>query len=126
VEVLPDEKATTTIGFVERAISWFAERGVKVRQVMSDNGSAYKSAPFALWCAQQRVEHIRTQPYRPQTNGKAERFIQTMLREWAYAATYRSSAHRQRALPAWVDYYNNQRPHSALGHKPPASRLHGN
>jgi transposase InsO family protein len=125
VEVLPDEKATTTIGFVERAIAWFAERGVRVRQVMSDNGAAYKSAPFATWCAQHRVEHIRTRPYRPRTNGKAERFIQTMLHEWAYAATYRSSAHRTRALPAWVDYYNHQRPHSALGHKPPASRLHG-
>jgi transposase InsO family protein len=75
--------ATTTIGFVERAIGWFAERGVKVRQVMSDNGVAYKSAPFATWCAQHRIEHIRTRPYRPQTNGKAERFIQTMLREWA-------------------------------------------
>ncbi len=123
VEVLPDETAVTTIGFIERAVAWFAERGVRVRQVMSDNGSAYKSATFAIWCAQHRVEHIRTQPYRPRTNGKAERFIQTMLREWAYAATYRSSAHRQRALPAWVDYYNHQRPHGALGHKTPASRL---
>jgi transposase InsO family protein len=124
VEVLADEKATTTIGFVERAVAWFAQRGIRVCQVMSDNGAAYKSAPFALWCAQHRIEHIRTQPYRPRTNGKAERFIQTMLREWAYAAAYHSSAHRQRALPAWVDYYNHQRPHSALGHKPPASRLH--
>jgi transposase InsO family protein len=125
VEVLADEKAVTTIGFFERAVRWFAQRGVKVRQVMSDNGVAYKSAPFAVWCSQHRIEHIRTRPYRPRTNGKAERFIQTMLREWAYAATYRSSAHRQRALPAWVDYYNHQRPHSALGHKTPASRLHG-
>jgi transposase InsO family protein len=123
VEVLPDEKATTTIGFVERAVAWFAERGVRVRQVMSDNGSNYKSAPFAVWCAQQRIEHIRTRPYRPRTNGKAERFIQTMLREWAYAATYRTSEHRARALPAWIDYYNQQRPHGALGHKTPASRL---
>jgi transposase InsO family protein len=125
VEVLADEKAATTIAFVERAVVWFAQRGVRVSEVMSDNGAAYTSAPFAVWCSQHRIEHIRTQPYRPRTNGKAERFIQTMLREWAYAATYRSSEHRARALPAWIDYYNHQRPHSALGHKPPASRLHG-
>jgi transposase InsO family protein len=85
VEVLPDEKALTTIEFVERAIAWFAQRGIRVRQLMSDNGAAYTSAPFATWCAQHRVDHIRTRPYRPRTNGKAERFIQTMLREWATA-----------------------------------------
>ena len=123
VEVLPDERATTTVGFLERAMGWFAERGVKIRQVMSDNGSPYVSKPWAMFCADHHIEHIRTQPYRPRTNGKAERFIQTMLREWAYAATYQSSAHRQRALPAWISYYNHQRPHSALGHKTPASRL---
>jgi transposase InsO family protein len=126
VEVLPDERAVTTIGFFERAVAWFAQRGVTVRQVMSDNGSPYVSALWATWCSTHRVEHIRTRPYRPRTNGKAERFIQTMLREWAYAATYRTSDHRQRALPAWVDYYNHQRPHGALGHKTPASRLHAN
>jgi transposase InsO family protein len=103
VEVLRDETAITTIGFVERAVAWFAARGVEVHQLMSDNGSNNKSAPFAIWCAHHRIEHIRTRPYRPQTNGKAERFIQTMLREWAYAATYRNSAHRERALPVWVD-----------------------
>ena len=81
-------------------------------------------AVWTIWCATHRIEHLRTRPYRPQTNGKAERFIQTMLREWAYAATYRTSAHRARALPAWIDYYNHQRPHGALGHKTPASRLH--
>jgi transposase InsO family protein len=124
VEVLPDERAVTTIGFFERAVAWFAERGVRVRQVMSDNGSPYRSRVWATWCATNRVEHIRTRPYRPRTNGKAERFIQTMLREWAYAVTYRTSTHRARALPAWIDYYNTQRPHGALGHKPPASRLH--
>jgi transposase InsO family protein len=124
VEVLPDERAVTTIGFFERAVAWFAQRGVTIRQVMSDNGSPYVSALWATWCSTHRVEHIRTRPYRPRTNGKAERFIQTMLREWAYAATYRTSDHRQRALPAWVDYYNHQRPHGALGHKTPASRLH--
>jgi transposase InsO family protein len=124
VEVLPDERATTTIAFFERAVVWFAERGVRIRQVLSDNGAPYVSQPWATWCSTHRIEHIRTRPYRPRTNGKAERFIQTMLREWAYAATYRSSTHRQRALPAWIDYYNNQRPHGALGHKTPASRLH--
>jgi transposase InsO family protein len=126
VEVLPDERAITTIGFFERAVAWFAQRGVQIRQVMSDNGSPYVSKPWATWCATRRIEHLRTRPYRPRTNGKAERFIQTMLREWAYAATYRTSEHRARALPAWIDYYNHQRPHGALGHKTPASRLHAN
>ena len=124
VEVLPDEHATTTVGFFERAVVWFAERAVKVRQVLSDNGSPYRSHAWAIWCATHRIEHLRTRPYRPRTNGKAERFIQTMLREWAYAASYRTSPHRARALPAWIDYYNHQRPHGALGHKTPASRLH--
>jgi transposase InsO family protein len=124
VEILPDERATTTVGFFERAVAWFAARGVRVRQVLSDNGAPYKSDLWALWCSTHRIEHLRTRPYRPQTNGKAERFIQTMLREWAYAATYRTSAHRARALPAWIDYYNHQRPHGALSHKTPASRLH--
>jgi transposase InsO family protein len=124
IEVLADERAVTTIGFFERAVAWFAARGVRVQQVMSDNGAPYVSKPWATWCATHRVEHIRTRPYRPRTNGKAERFIQTMLREWAYAATYRSSEHRAQALPAWIDYYNHQRPHGALGHKTPASRLH--
>jgi transposase InsO family protein len=123
VEVLDDERASTTIGFLERAIAWFAARGVRVRQVMSDNGAPYRSHVWSAWCAAHHIEHIRTQPYRPRTNGKAERFIQTMLREWAYAATYLTSQQRTRALPAWIDYYNHQRPHGALGHKTPASRL---
>ena len=92
---------------------------------MTDNAFAYvHNRSLRELLEQRRIRHLTTEPYRPRTNGKAERFIQTMLREWAYAATYRSSAHRQRALPAWVDYYNHQRPHGALGHKPPASRLH--
>jgi transposase InsO family protein len=124
VEVLSDERAITTIGFFERAVAWFAARGVHVHQVLSDNGSPYISKPWATWCSQHGIEHLRTRPYRPRTNGKAERFIQTMLHEWAYAATYRTSNHRIRALPAWIDYYNTQRPHGALGHKTPASRLH--
>ncbi len=123
VEVLPDERAVTTIAFFERAVAWFAICGVRVKQVMSDNGSPYRSDLWATWCARHRVQHLRTRPYRPRTNGKAERFIQTMLREWAYAATYKTSDQRARALEPWIDYYNHQRPHGALGHKPPASRL---
>jgi transposase InsO family protein len=123
VEVLPDEKAVTSIGFLERAVAWFAERGVIIERVMTDNGAPYISTRWKAWCADHDIRHLRTRPYRPRTNGKAERFIQTMLREWAYAATYQSSQHRADALPAWLSYYNNKRPHSALGHKTPASRL---
>ena len=123
VEVLPDEKANTTIGFLERAVAWFAERGVTIERVMSDNGSPYVSTAWRTWCADHNIRHLRTRPYRPRTNGKAERFIQTMLREWAYAATYQSSDHRHQALAPWLEFYNHRRPHSALGHRTPASRL---
>ncbi len=123
VEVLADERGPTTVGFYTRMIAWFAQHGVSVERIMSDNGANYRSKVAAEFCAQRRIRQVFTRPYRPRTNGKAERFIQTMLREWAYAAAYRSSTHRQRALPRWVDYYNQQRPHSALSHKPPASRL---
>lgn len=121
VEVLPNETATVTVGFLARAVAWFAARGITIQRVMTDNGAPYRSTAWANWCANHHVRHIRTRPYRPRTNGKAERFIQTMLREWCYAATYQSSNHRTAALPAWLDYYNNHRPHSALGHKTPAS-----
>jgi len=124
VEVLPDERAETTVGFLQRAVAWLADRGVTVRQVMTDNGAPYVSALWATYCTTHHLEHIRTRPYRPRTNGKAERFIQTLLREWAYAATYRTSQHRRQALPAWLRYYNEQRPHGSLGHKTPISRLH--
>lgn len=124
VEVLPDEKALTAIGFLERAIAWFAQHGITIERVMTDNGPAYRSKAWASWCANHDLRHLRTRPYRPRTNGKAERFIQTMLHEWAYAAVYQSSQHRTTALTPWLDYYNNRRPHSALGHKPPTSRLH--
>jgi transposase InsO family protein len=123
VEVLPDEKAPTTVGFLARAVAWFAQRGVTIQRVMSDNGPNYRSTAWATWCADHDIRHLRTRPYRPRTNGKAERFIQTMLREWAYAATYQTSHHRTIALRPWLAYYNNQRPHSALGHKTPASHL---
>ena len=121
VEVLPNETAQVSIGFLERAVAWFAERGITIERVMTDNGAPYVSTAWATWCADHDIRHLRTRPYRPRTNGKAERFIQTMLREWAYAATYQSSTHRAEVLPRWLNYYNEQRPHSALGHKTPAS-----
>jgi transposase InsO family protein len=123
VEVLADQRGPTAVGFLRRAIAWFAERGITVKEVMTDNGSAYRSDVWAKEFTPGGLVHIRTKPYRPRTNGKAERFIQTLLREWAYAQTYRSSTHRRQVLPRWVSYYNTQRPHGSLGHKPPASRL---
>jgi len=123
VEILPNETAETSVGFLERAVDWFADHGVTVERVMTDNGSPYRSDRWAKWCANHDIRHLRTRPYRPRTNGKAERFIQTMLREWAYATTYQSSTHRADVLPAWLSHYNNRRPHSALGHKTPASRI---
>lgn len=123
VEVLANQTAVTTVGFLARAIAWFAAQGVRVREVMTDNGSPYRSHQWAAYCAEHTLVHIRTRPYRPRTNGKAERFIQTMLREWAYAATYRTSQHRRDVLPGWLNYYNNQRPHGSLGHKPPITAL---
>ena len=123
VEVLPNQTAAVTVGFLARAIAWFAERGITVREVMTDNGSAYISRLWAAACQTRGVVHIRTRPYRPRTNGKAERFIQTLLREWAYAATYSTSDERRAALPHWLDYYNQQRPHGSLGHKAPICAL---
>lgn len=123
IEILPDERGVTAVGFLQRAVAWFATHGVTVQRVMTDNGAPYKSRLWAAWCADHDLRHLRTRPYRPRTNGKAERFIQTMLREWAYNAAYQSSAHRADVLPTWLEYYNQRRPHSALGHKPPASRL---
>src|SRR5262245_14423317 len=123
VEVLADERGPTTVGFYQRAVAWFAQHGVNVERIMSDNGPNYRSKIVAAFCAQHEIRQVFTRPYRPRTNGKAERFIQTMLREWAYTAAYTSSTQRRSALPGWLDYYNHQRPHGALGHKTPASRL---
>lgn len=123
VEVLPNQTATTSIGFLTRALAWFASLGITVHEVMTDNGSAYVSKHWARSCHEHGLVHIRTRPYRPRTNGKAERFIQTLLREWAYATTYQSSDTRRRALPNWLDYYNHQRPHGSLGHKSPMQSL---
>jgi transposase InsO family protein len=122
-EVLTDETALTAVGFFERAIAFYAAHGIVVERLMTDNGSPYISAAHALACRRLEVRHIRTRPRRPQTNGKAERFIRTMLGEWAYGAIYRSSAERTAALGGWLIRYNQHRPHSALGHRPPAARL---
>jgi transposase InsO family protein len=123
VEVLPDERAGTAIGFLRRAFAFYRSHGIEVERLMTDNGSAYRSTAHALACRALGIRHIRTRPYRPQTNGKAERFIRTMLREWAYAAVYGSSAERAAALSGWVERYNFRRRHGALGHRPPIARL---
>jgi transposase InsO family protein len=122
-EVLPDEKAATAIGFLRRAIAFYRSHGIDVEGLMTDNGSAYVSVAHALACKALGIRHIRTRPYRPQTNGKAERFIRTMLREWAYAAVYGSSPERAAALSGWLERYNYRRRHGALGHRPPIARL---
>lgn len=123
VEVLADEKAETAIGFLRRSLDFFRSHGIPVERIMSDNGGAYTSKAHAIACRELGLKHIRTQPYRPQTNGKAERFIQTMLREWAYGRIYATSADRVRALEPWLERYNWRRPHGSLGHRPPGSRL---
>jgi len=123
VEVLRDEHGTTSAGFLRRVFAWFARLGVKVERILTDNGSCYRSRRFAAACAALAVRHKRTRPYRPCTNGKAERFIQTLLREWAYVMPYRNSSLRIRALRPWLRYYNHERPHGALAGRPPFSRL---
>ena len=123
VEVLSDERKETATGFLKRAATWFRRRGVRIERVLTDNGSCYRSHLFRDSCAALGAKHSCTRPYRPQTNGKAERFIQTLLREWAYARRYRSSSRRNRVLAPWLNYYNRERPHGSLGHKPPVARL---
>jgi len=123
VEVLPDEKARTCVGFLRRAVAFYRSHGIKVERLMTDNGGAYRSTIHAIACRALKVRHIRTRPYRPRTNGKAERFIRTMLGGWAYGAIYRSSAERTAALPGWLEFYNWRRPHGSLSHKPPGTRL---
>jgi transposase InsO family protein len=123
VEVLADERGETAAGFLRRAVQWFASMGVTVERVMSDNGSCYRSHMHASACRELGIRHLRTQPYRPQTNGKAERFIQTLTNRWAYGAIYGSSAERTAALPGWLTHYNFTRRHGSLGHKSPAARL---
>lgn len=123
VELLPNQTARTSVGFLQRAIVWFAKRGVIVQRIMTDNGSGYRSDLHGRVMTRLGIKHLFTQPYRPRTNGKAERFIQTLLREWAFAAAYRTSEHRARALEPWLHFYNHQRPHGALGHQAPVTRL---
>jgi transposase InsO family protein len=123
VEVLADERATTAVGFLHRAVAHFRARGIHVEAVMTDNGSAYRAVIHALACKALKLKHLRTRPYRPRTNGKAERFIRTLLGGWAYGAIYGSSEERRLALAAWIDFYNRHRPHGSLGHQPPLTRL---
>src|SRR3954471_4056815 len=122
-EVLADEKATTAVGFLRRAIAFFDRHGITVERVMTDNGSAYRSAVHAIACRVLGVRHKRTRPYRPQTNGKAERFIRTMLGGWAYGALYRTSDERAAALDGWLFTYNHRRRHAGIGRQPPIQRL---
>jgi transposase InsO family protein len=122
-EVLADEKAVTAIAFLRRAVAFFQRHGITVERLMTDNGSAYRSTVHAIACRALGIHHLRTRAYRPQTNGKAERFIRTMLSGWAYGAIYRDSAERTRALDGWLWHYNHRRRHSALGHHPPITRV---
>jgi transposase InsO family protein len=121
-EVLKDEKASTAAGFLERAVAFYRRHGIAVERILSDNGSCYRGVVHALACRRLRIRHLRTRPYRPQTNGKAERFIRTLLNSWAYGAIYGSSRERTAALDGWLWHYNHRRRHSALGHQPPITR----
>jgi transposase InsO family protein len=121
-EVLLDETASTAAGFLRRATAYYHRHGITVERILTDNGSCYRGVVHAIACRQLGIRHQRTRPYRPQTNGKAERFIRTLINGWAYGAIYRTSQERTRALDGWLWHYNHQRPHSALGHQPPASR----
>ena len=120
--LLPDQKAETTIAFLHQAVEFFARYGIGVRALLTDNGSSYRSWQFARACQQLAIKHRRTRPYSPQTNGKAERFIQTALREWAYAKHWTDSDQRDQHLQPWIDYYNRERPHGSLDYSPPISR----
>jgi transposase InsO family protein len=123
VEVLPDQTGATTSAFLQRTVAWFARRGIRITRALTDNGSNYRSHRFHAVAARQGVRLKRSRPYRPQTNGKAERFIQTLLREWAYARAYSTSLRRTRALKPWLRAYNTVRPHAALGYRPPCCRF---
>jgi transposase InsO family protein len=123
MEMLPDERKETTAAFLQRALLHFHAQGVQVRKLLTDNGSSYRSKEFKAVREAFGLKHSRTRPYRPRTNGKAERLIQTALREWAYGPTWQNSSQRDQALRAWLHYYNHHRPHSALGGQPPVTRL---
>ena len=121
--ILPDQKSETTVAFLREAVAFFAQRNVQIRALLSDNGSCYRSQKFREACTQMQMKHRRTRPYTPRTNGKAERFIQTALREWAYATLWHNSDQRDAQLQSWTDFYNQQRPHASLNLCPPVSRL---
>jgi transposase InsO family protein len=122
-EVLSDEKASTVVAFLKRAVDFYSRHGITVEQLLTDNGSGYRSTIHAIACRALHIKHLRTRPYRPQTNGKAERFIRTLLGGWAYGAIYRNSTERTAALDGWLWHYNHLRKHSALGHHPPITRV---
>jgi transposase InsO family protein len=125
VELLPDEKAATVTGFVERALGWFERHGIAAQRLMTDNAFSYvKNRSLRQLLQARGIKHLTTKAYRPRTNGKVERFHQTMSREWAYGMSYRSHHHRNRALPHWLRHYNERRPHSSIGGQPPISRVH--
>lgn len=126
VQMHDDERKGSAVAFLQAAVAHYAALGVTIKRLITDNGSAYRSRLFAKTCQALGIKHTFTKPYRPQTNGKAERFIQTCLREWAYGRVWANSLERSNWLPAFLSYYNARRPHSALGYKPPASRLGGN
>jgi transposase InsO family protein len=123
VEILPDERGSTCAAFTRRACEWFARHGITIKALLTDNGTGYRSHRFRTACRRLALRHHRTRPYTPRTNGKAERFIKTLLREWAYFRLYRCSDSRARQLPRWLHFYNQERPHASLGYLPPSSRL---
>src|SRR5712672_4016266 len=122
-KIMKTERKGCAVAFLKAAVAYYASLGVTVERVMTDNGSCYRSSAFAKACRRLHLKHIRTKPYTPRTNGKAERFIQTSLREWAYAQAYPTSQERTAALASWLDHYNTARPHAGLGNGPPAARL---
>jgi transposase InsO family protein len=122
-EIYPDEKQQSVVAFLRAALAYYARLGIRFRAILTDNGPAYRSHAMAACCRALGLKHRFTRPYTPRTNGKAERFIQTAIREWAYARTYQNSALRTAALLPWIHQYNWHRPHAALNHKPPISRL---
>ena len=123
VEVLVDERATTAVAFLRRAIAFYARHGIHTQAVMSDNDPCYRSTIHTFACHALGIRHLRTRPYRPRTNGKAERFIRTLIAGWAYGAIYGSSQERTQALDGWLWTYNHRRPHGSLSHQPPITRL---
>ena len=125
VEVLPDQQKESAIAFLNRAVRWFARFGIKIHRLLTDNGSCYRAKRFQAQCHALGIRQKYTRPYRPQTNGKAERFIQTLIREWAYARVYSTSEERRRVLPLWMTHYNEHRDHGSLGKQPPITRMPG-